>query len=180
MTIQEFLDEALGFDVGKIVVISGDDQDALNALVQQAGDYIEAGTPKLVLTYDSRETWYCNGHRESPFGRPAPGHPEGLLFGGISLEAEGEFVVLVSNQFDPSNPQQNPQPINLVIDVMLDLMYARNVSNIISTNSMRTGWIRELWEFTSRVYYYDSLSGEITLVKAAQEIFRPWPPCPCS
>lgn len=168
MTEAEFLQESLSFDVGKITVVSGPDFDTVWTLINQAKDFIETNSSKLVLCYDSRGTTVYD-HRDNPFRQNVE---EGYVFEYISLlAAENDLVVLVANQFDRESRDQNREPKDVIIDTMLDLFHRSNIAAIPGTASRRS-IAREMFEFLSRVYYYDTRAFDITFIKT-QEAVRP-------
>lgn len=75
-------------------------------------------------------------------------------------------VVLVGNQFDRESTSQNPKPVSIDIDVVIDLLNIQNVVTIPNSGSTWfDGSVREVFSYMSKVYYYDTRSGEITFVK---------------
>jgi len=160
MTVADFLLECRTFVPGKFYLVSGPFSGALETLLDQAKDEIKANTPyKDVLIYDSRSTVYYSQRNYSV------NTTEAVLFEYIKLAAADGFIVLIYNEFDRESKTQNPHPVSVVVDTVVDMMDENKVRNIMRANSATiVGW-RELYPLLGRIYYYDSRTGEITFIK---------------
>lgn len=157
MTPAEFVAEAITFPIGKICVVSGPDYNAVQTLLENAATAIEMSTTHLALVYDSRATII----------RPVLYQQDVVdaqSWEYISLVAD-EMVVLVANQFDRMNEKQNSHPISMEYDVVRDIVSAGSVANIWDSQSKKYGITRDLFPFITKLYYYDTRSGEIFFVK---------------
>lgn len=75
-------------------------------------------------------------------------------------------VVLIGNQFDRESVSQNPHPVAIDIDVVIDLINIVNVTTVRNSGSLfYDGTVREVFSYLSKVYYYDTRAQEITFVK---------------
>ena len=76
-------------------------------------------------------------------------------------------VVLIGNQFDREDPEQNPWQLAMDTDqVVMDLLFARNVFDVPDVRTRQYAEVaRELFQYISKVYYYDSIAGEVTFIK---------------
>jgi hypothetical protein len=159
MTTADFINEALGFAIGKIVVVSGRDGEAVfQFLSLQVKPAIE-GTGKAAFVYDSRSNMFFQGR---DFRKDVN---EARIWEFMSLMAEGSAVLLVSNEFDPADPKQNRTPASLEVDVMLDIFKSSQVDGLMMGYSRRYGITRELFPFISKVYFYDIPMANITFIK---------------
>lgn len=159
MTVAEFLVECLSFTPGKFYLVSGPEAFELSSLLEQAKQAIEANTSFNVLVYDSRDTVFYTQRNYSV------DTTEARCFEYIKLGAANNFVVLISNEFDRDSKTQNPQPIDVFVDTVIDIMDKKKVSTITRADSATIpGW-RELYPLLGRIYYYDSRTGEITFIK---------------
>lgn len=76
-------------------------------------------------------------------------------------------VVLIGNQFDRESISQNPHPVNIDIDVVIDLINITNVRLTPKSGSLFfDGSVREVFSYISKVYYYDTRTQEIIFVKS--------------
>jgi hypothetical protein len=73
-------------------------------------------------------------------------------------------IILVGNQFDRGNPDQNPRPADVEIDVVRDLLNIWNVRNVPDVASSGDT-DREIFSWINRVYYYDAAANDIVFVK---------------
>lgn len=76
-------------------------------------------------------------------------------------------VVLIGNEFDRENVSQNPFPVAIDIDTVIDLLNMRNMikDHPQAGSTFWGGEVRELFAYISKVYYYDTRSATITFVK---------------
>lgn len=159
MTVADFLLECINFVPGKFYLVSGSDPEVLDNLLEQAKTEIEANTSYEVLIYDSRDTVTYSQRNYSV------NSTESRLFEYIKLASSNNFVVLISNEFDRESKTQNPHPIDVFVDTVMDMMDEKKVSRITRANSATiVGW-RELYPLLGRLYYYNTRTGEITFVK---------------
>jgi len=159
MTVADFLLECRTFVPGKFYLVSGPSSGSLETILDQAKAEIEANTSYEVLIYDSRDTVYYSQRNYSVETT------EAVLFEYVKLGAANGFVVLISNEFDRENKSQNPRPVDVFVDTVVDMMDEKKVRNITRANSATiVGW-RELYPLLGRIYYYDSRTGNITFIK---------------
>ncbi len=158
MTRAEFINECLTFAPGQIVVVSGPDISIVNALLEDARTAIEASTPNLVLVYDSRSSivYSKRDYRENV--------TQAIVWEYVSLMAEGNFVVLVANLFDPANVSHNPNPTTVEVDVVRELISSTRVRDLPFAYNSKYG-IREIFAFISKMYYYDTTFDTVSFVK---------------
>lgn len=183
MTPAEFLlNEVPTFTEGDIVLIAGGDMgDAFapapfdtatvwGLINQSKQDITDAGG--MCLSYDSAGKVLYQ-RRDTVFNRPDPasetneGTEEAVLFEYVWATAKDDFVVFVSHEFDRNDVTQNPNPKTIAIDTVLSLIGRQNVKALIGSMSRRTG-LRELFEFVTRIYYFDTETQTITFVKQQQ------------
>jgi hypothetical protein len=158
MTRVEFLNECLTFTPGQIVVVSSPDITLVTSLLEEARTAIEASTPNLVLVYDSRKTiLYSKRDQEENV-------TQAIIWEYISIMAEGNFVVLVANHFDPADTRHNPNPSGLEADVVLDLMNSARIRDLKYAYHSKYG-IREIYAFISKMYYFDHVADEVAFIK---------------
>ena len=183
MTTTDFVTLSKSFKSGYIYVVSGQNIDLIMALLYQAQAAIQT-TGRDAVVYDFR----CR-----TIGDPIPGGctvyaDEGVpptrrwlgdkyiqsnLWESYSLliqklSDEGHpLVMLIGNQFDPADHWQNPSPISLFVDVIMDLMSPRNTTTVVSAagKSSITGFTRELYQFITGIYFYDTQVGDVTFIK---------------
>jgi len=76
-------------------------------------------------------------------------------------------VVLIGNEFDRESHVQNPFPVAIDIDTVIDLLNMRNMikDHPQAGSTFWGGDVRELFAYISKVYYYDTRAAEITFVK---------------
>jgi hypothetical protein len=158
MTRAEFINESLTFAPGQIVVVSGPDMLEVNTLLDDARAAIEMATPNLVLVYDSR---YAIVYPKRDYQENVT---QAIVWEYVSLIAEGNFVVLVANLFDPNDPSHNPQPTTMEADVVRDLMSNTRVRDLQYAYKSKYG-IREIFAFISKMYFYDSVGDEVYFIK---------------
>ena len=156
MTRNDFVDEAKGFPLGTLAIVSGKSADAVKALLEEARAAMElAGKPTLV--YDSRDTVIYpdrGGVRDVE---------EARLFEFVKVVSD-DFVVLVGNEFDRDDPSQNSRKRTVEIDVAMDIMDPFKVRTIPRAYSRNIG-TRELWPFMNRLYWFDVDADTVTFVK---------------
>lgn len=159
MTPSEFVAEALTFEPGKIYVVSGPSYDVVYSLLQDAAAAIEGSTPNMALVYDAKEkiTYAARGFSVNT--------QQARLFEYVKLAIENSFVALIANEFDREDPIQNPTPISILVDTVMDVFSPTNVSRIQGGTSCIFTSVRELWPFVDRMYHYDTRTGRITYVK---------------
>lgn len=183
MTPAEFINTSKSFKSGYIYVVSGQDINFVMDLLYQSKSAIQT-TGKDAVVYDFR----CR-----LFGDPTQGgcvayaddgvpptrrwlgdkHIQSILWESYSvliqkLSDEGSpLVMLVGNQFDPNDFHQNPSPISLNVDVIMDLMSPRNVPTVVAASgkSPTTGFTRELYQFITEIYFYDTNSDKVSFIK---------------
>lgn len=183
MTPPEFIEEAKSFKSGCIYVMSGPDIDAVINLLYLARTAIQT-TGRDAVVYDFR----CR-----PLGDPVPGgctvyadegipptrrwlgdkYVQSLLWENYSLliqkltDEGNPMIMLIGNTFDPDDRIQNPSPISVPIDVIRDLMNLRNVSTVVSAfgHAPLTGFTRELYQFITGIYFYDTQASEVNFIK---------------
>ena len=73
-------------------------------------------------------------------------------------------VVLVGNQFDRSDPYQNPRPADIEIDTVRDLFNIWNVRHVPDVESLGDT-DREIFSWFNRLYYYDAAANDVVFVK---------------
>jgi hypothetical protein len=164
MTPQEFVtQEALTFSEGEIVVVSTDSLEALFPILLQARDAIVADGKHCADPLDAAGLVRYSSDTAD----------RAVNFEFISLNA-GSTVVLVGNEFDRKSPWQNFDPISRQDEVSFERLRIATVFNLINTigikqipyvADIRDGNTRELFSFISRLYYFDSLTNEITFLK---------------
>lgn len=74
-------------------------------------------------------------------------------------------VVLVGNQFNRANIHQNPRPVDVQVDTVIDLLNTFNVQDIPSVQSSLDIKVREIFSWVNRIYYYDNAANDITFIK---------------
>lgn len=101
-----------------------------------------------------------------------PGLTEGMpwewvrLVANNSLIPSAKFLVFVSNLFDPEDRINNPFVVGQRdIDVIMDLEDRTKVQNIPNSNSRALSSARELFVFTSQIYWFEPSTDTVTLVK---------------
>jgi hypothetical protein len=172
MTPADFIVESLSFLPGEIVVVSGEDINAVRALLNDCRTSIEAVTPNIAMVMDSRQTILYD-QRASSTASIYTDVEHAQLWEYMALLADNSFVVLVANEFDPSNKDHNPSPTVPVVDVVRDLMGNRRVLDIpYAYNSKYGAGTRELFQFIRRIYWYDIPMTDVQQVKI-QEPDRP-------
>lgn len=156
MTPTEFATvEALKFNPGDIVVVSGADLAKIYIMLLNARDTIRGAGRGCKDPTDTRAlTTY-----------PSDLQGRAFQFEFERLDNISTNVILVGNQFDRSDPFQNPWQVSVEIDTMIDIINERNVFATPSTADARYGDIRELFSFLSRVYFYDTDAEEVTFIK---------------
>lgn len=168
MSPAEFVTQAVGFAPGSIYVVSGPDYMAVYDMLLDAQAAIEAQTPNIALVYDSRATITNQVFYEKNI-------VDALTWEYISVISSG-FVVLVANEFDNLNPKHNPNPIDLVADVTRDIMFAGQVNKVppagttgfsgyYDAQNRKYGIARDLFPFMNLLYFYDTMGGEVTLIR---------------
>jgi len=183
MTISEFLDIAKTFKSGHIYAISGQDINEVMNLLYLAETAIQS-TGRQAVIYDFR----CRPVSDPVKGGCAEYADEGtpptrrwlgdapvqsLLWESYSLlvqrlsDAGNPMVMLVGNTFDPEDRRQNPSPISLEIDVIMEWMSMRNLRTVIAANGKAplSGSIRELFQFLTQIYFYDTNTFQVTFIK---------------
>lgn len=161
MTAAEFINnESTLFQEGQLIVVSGPSLVDLYDLLLQTRDALILAGKGCMDPFDTRATkQYPSDLTERSF-----------QYEYEALANAGSRVVLIANQFDRNNTFQNPEPVSLEIDVLIDLLRVRNIDNIPEAFDERFGDVRGLTNFMSRVYHYGD--GEATLIKV-QVPFRP-------
>lgn len=98
---------------------------------------------------------------------PATEHALKFEWYAVTYQTSGTTpkVVLISNQFDLTDPKQNPFPADIDIDVVRDLLNLRNIENIPNAYNLNDGRYREIFGYISKLYYFDTRAGEITFIK---------------
>lgn len=159
MTRSEFVTESLSFPPGKIIVVSGQNFSMVNSLLVDAMTAIEGATSNLALVYDSRSSLiYDRRDFQSNV-------LQARVWEYMAIMAEGQFILLVANQFDPADKTQNPTPRGIIPDVVSDLMYNFRVRNLDYAYESKYGMTRELYAFVTHLYFYDTNLDEVTFIK---------------
>ena len=159
MTKEEFKTAALSFEVGKIIVVSGQDLDIVIAFLQEVSDNTETETSNVSVVFDARsritypERWFETNSSEAKLWEQA------------SINAKDSYTILVANEFDPNDIIQNPNPVSLTVDVVRDIFNAGKTADVPFSQSRRYGITRELYPFISKVYFYNTDTEEITYIK---------------
>jgi hypothetical protein len=157
MTTAEFVALAPSFPARGAVVVSGADIDAVLQLLNDAAAEIESSTSYVALVYDAKATVFYGDTRN-----PNSDVAQGVLWEYVTAAAKDVAIVLVANEFDPSNPTKNPYKVSTKIDVLIDLYDQFRVS---SSHSRLYAAPRELFPFMTKVFYYNTGTGEVTFLK---------------
>jgi hypothetical protein len=156
MTRNDFVNiESVGFQNGNLIVVSGPTQAPLVSLLVDTRNAIiaRAGNASILSTFDL-------------FEYPSDTEPRSFQYEyEVISAARNHSVVLAGNLFDPSNPKQNPQPSILEFDVVRDMINNNNVETVPGASDRRNGGFREIFSFLSRIYFYEPISNEVTLIK---------------
>lgn len=156
MTPAEFATtEALNFNSGDIVVVSGADLAKIYIMMLNARDTIRGAGRGCKDPIDTRAlTTY-----------PSDIQGRAFQFEFERLDNISTNVILVGNQFDRKNLFTNPNPVTIEIDTVIDILNERNIFATPSTADARYGTARELFSFLSRLYFYDTYTDEVTFIK---------------
>ena len=165
MTPQEFIDDSVNFVPGKFYVVSGPDSMSTWNLLEQCKTKIESSTGNVVFIYETDEEIYYNERNYSV------DTTEARLFEYIKVAAENNFIFLISHTFDRNDKTQNPLPVSMNVDVVMNLIQpnrhiVRSVSDIYPE-------VRELYPLIDRIYYYDRPANQIEFIKDRQAIRMP-------
>jgi hypothetical protein len=160
MNRAEFVAQSVSFEPMKMVVVSGPDKAATISMLNDAAAAIEAATPNVALVYDSRAK-IAYSYR-FPEGANTN---ESVLWEYQAVISQPNVVVLVANEFDAGSPAQNPSPVNLTVDVVMDLISVYKVRDIPASASRHYGICRELFPFIGKVYYYNSVLDDVQFIK---------------
>ena len=157
MTPAEFIaNEVPNFQPGQIIVVSGADLATIYDLLFDARDALRGMSRLCLDPIDTRDT----------ISYPSDTAPRAFKFEYLAIANQGTNVVLVGNQFDPSNFYENPHPVDILVDVVRDLMNWNNVEFIPPrSTSLFYPATRELFQFISKIYYYDTTAGTVTFLK---------------
>ena len=160
MNRAEFVAQSVSFEPMKMVVVSGPDQAATLSMLDDAAAAIEAATANVALVYDSRARIVY------PYRWPEGQHVnEAVLWEYQAVVSQPNIVILVANEFDANDRKQNPSPVNVVVDVVMDLFEARRTRAIPASSSRHYGICRELFPFIGKVYYYNAALDDVQFVK---------------
>lgn len=144
--------ECLTFQLGQLVVVSGADSDQIRIVLLQAQEKIVLSGKPCPDPFDTRTlVSYV-----APTTERAP---------KFEYEAIKSQVTLIANQFDRGDRHQNPYPVDMEIDVIIDLLNVYNIRTINEATSHVNGGVRELFGYMSKVYWYDTEEDEIFFVK---------------
>jgi len=165
MTPLEFIDQSVGFVPGKFYVVSGPDSMSTWALLEAAKTKIESETANIVFVYETDEEILYTERNYSV------NTTEARLFEYIKIAAESNFVFLISHIFDINDKSQNPLPVSMTVDVVMNLIQPNR--NIIRSVSDIYPEVRELYPLIDRIYYYDTPSLQIHYIKDRQAIRPP-------
>lgn len=160
MTPSEFSStEALLFEPGKAVFVSGKDLSKIYAVLLAARDTVIISGKPCLDPFDTRTlVRYMTDATERP-----------VCFEHVVL-AYRDKIILVGNQSSYARPATKDL---LDIDVVLDLFSATAIQTLpYPIMDRRQGVDRESFAFMSRVYFYDTDAEEILFIKT-QLPFRP-------
>ena len=162
MTPQEFIIDALTLKLGQLIVVSGPDMNALGILLSGT-QAVMASSGISADVYDAKGTEYfparlyksCDAKiHNSEDCNLWPGEQEGIIWESKVLQALGSTILLVANQFDPSDPTENIWQFGFPTDEMIDILETWNIRRILfaapraflhaDTAAGRNQW-REWW-----------------------------------
>jgi hypothetical protein len=155
------------FQHGQLIVVSGPDLAEIYDLLLDTRDEIISTSRNCLDPVDTRTVLQY----------PSDIEDRAIKF-EFTVLANQDKVILVGNQFDRESQTQNPEPKDLEIDVVRDLLNGTNIRVIpglgdpSSALDSRYGFSRELFSYISRVYYFDTGTDEVFFVKT-QIPFRP-------
>lgn len=188
MTPTEFILASLNFVPGKIYAVSGQDINKVMDLLYSAAEQLEL-SGVIVLVYDFRcrppgdlTQGGCKTYLPDGVYLPTRYHhvPEtqSILWESHSiliqeLTDDGTpTIVLIGNEFDSTSRRMNPHPISIEVDVVRDIMSPFNVKGMMRARSNRFSETRELFPYLSEIFYYDTNTENVTLLKQQA---RYWP-----
>ena len=144
-----------------MVVVSGPDQTATLSMLTDAAAAIEIAHPDYV-------SYAIDSRAKSIYSYRWPGGQDvdqSVVWEFKAVVSEPNIVVLVANEFDINDAMQNPNPVNTVVDVVMDLFKASRVSDVPVAASRHYGICRELFPFIGKVYYYNYALDDVQFIK---------------
>lgn len=157
MTYSEFVTTAPTLPAG-ITVVSCPDLSRAFLLLLEARDAIVA-TSRTCVVIDAKAL----------VEYPSDDSERGVDFEYLVTSAPNT-VYLVPNQFDRTDLVQNTTNQTLIIDVAYDIATNKHVDTIPEATSLIFPGTRKLFAYMSRLFYYDTYTGEISFVKSQDSL----------
>jgi hypothetical protein len=166
MTAQDFIEqETCKFKEGQAIIISGPDSVAVHALLSATRDnLINVRGLNCILPLDTRMvTQYLSDDED----RAVKFEYEALL---NAADGSTPNVILIANEFDLDNTEMNHWQTGILdIDVVMDLLHTRNVQTINAIENRMFSFVREVFGYFRRVYYFDSVNDNVVFVKVQHQ-----------